>query len=181
MNQRGILYVEENENDVVLLRRALERVGGRHPLSVARDGQEALDYLSGKGKFRDRKRHPLPVVVILDWELPGMTGFEVLKWVRKHTKLAGVKVVVFTYSNWEEDFRRAREAGADGFFCKPYDFKGTEEFARAMMLLLAKAGGGSRVAAGGIATNDETLRRLAGLGRAVNGRGGLVNQKGVVS
>ena len=90
-----------------------------------------------------------------------------MKWVRSQPPLAGLWVVVFTYSQREEDFKAAWEAGADGYFCKPCEFSGTEEFARTVVSML---GGGAeeRRAAGGFATSDETLAALARFSSRLN-------------
>jgi DNA-binding response OmpR family regulator len=111
-----------------------------------------MDYLSGQ--FGERNRHPQPSLMILEWELAGLG---VLKWVRRQPRLAGLSVVVFTYSQREEDFKAAREAGADGYFCKPCEFSETVKFARTVVSM---PGGGSeegRGAAAGFVTSDETL------------------------
>jgi CheY-like chemotaxis protein len=153
-----ILYVEDNEDDVTLLGEALKRAGGGHRLRIAKSGQEAMDYLSGQGGFGDRKRHPRPSLMVLEWEVAGLY---MLKWVRKQPRFAGLKVVVFTYSHWEEDFRAAQQAGADGYFCKPCQFSATERFARTIVSMLAGGGEEKRGAAGGFATSDETLTAVA--------------------
>jgi CheY-like chemotaxis protein len=80
---RSLLLVEDNEDDVFLMRRALQGAHVVNPLQVVEDGQEALDYLGGNGKFADRAQFPLPAVVFLDLKLPFMSGHDVLAWIRK--------------------------------------------------------------------------------------------------
>src|SRR5437867_13389624 len=70
MNQLSILYVEDNEDDVLLLRFAFKRADILNPLHFAQDGQEAIDYLAGAGKFSDRAKYPIPSLVLLDLKLP---------------------------------------------------------------------------------------------------------------
>src|SRR5258706_9347997 len=76
-----ILVAEDEETDAMLLRWAFEKAGVPNPLVVARDGQEAVDYLEGKGDYADRVRHPLPCLLVLDLKMPRMSGFDVLVWV----------------------------------------------------------------------------------------------------
>src|SRR5512145_859685 len=99
----AILYVEDEENDALLMQLALGQAGLRNPLRVATDGVQAIDYLSGKGRFADREEHPLPGLVLLDLKLPRMIGFEVLAWIRQQPGYAELPVVVYTSSNSPAD------------------------------------------------------------------------------
>src|SRR5437868_11863537 len=78
---RSMLLVEDNEDDVFLLQRALKYAGIENPLHIVQDGEAALAYLSGAGVFADRTQHPLPFIVFLDLKLPYLNGFEVLTWL----------------------------------------------------------------------------------------------------
>jgi CheY-like chemotaxis protein len=78
-----ILLVEDREDDLFFMRRALKQSGVRNPLHVVSDGAKAIEYLSGLGDFADREEHPLPDLVILDLKMPGKDGFEVLAWIRQ--------------------------------------------------------------------------------------------------
>ena len=80
---RTVLLVEDSEDDVFFMRLAWEKAGVSNPLQVVQDGQQALDYLAGAGKFVDRQEYPLPCLVLLDWKLPYLMGVEVLKWIRQ--------------------------------------------------------------------------------------------------
>jgi DNA-binding response OmpR family regulator len=88
-------------------------------LRVVGDGCAAIQYLSGTGKYGDRKLYPLPGVVLLDLNLPLVPGFEVLQWMRNHPDFARTPVVVFSSSTREDDRVRARELGANEFVAKP--------------------------------------------------------------
>jgi len=114
-----ILLVEDNEDDVFIFRRAYRQAGLLYPLQVAGDGQEALDYLQGMGRFADRTQYPVPFLMLLDLKLPFKHGLEVLQTVRHRPELAGLCVVVLTSSAEQRDLARARELGAHAYLVKP--------------------------------------------------------------
>ena len=116
-----ILQVEDREEDVFLLRRALKRAELAADVQVATDGQEAIDYLGGHGKFADRERYPLPYLVLLDLKLPQRMGLDVLAWIRSQASLRSLIVIVLSSSIHEDDVRRAYELGANAFLVKPSD------------------------------------------------------------
>ena len=110
--------------------RAFAEKGMQSQLQVVGDGRAAIEYLSGAGKYADRKEYPLPAVVLLDLNLPLVPGFEVLKWIRNHPDYARLPVVVFSSSTREDDRVKARELGANEFVGKPssgLDFGGVVE------------------------------------------------------
>ena len=119
VNAVPILYVEDEEADVVLLRHVFQKTGISNPLQAVKDGKLAKDYLVGKPPFDDRSRHPLPGLVLLDLNLPYWSGFEVLEWIRQQPQLRRLPVVVFSSSNRPDDIARAYDAGANGFLVKP--------------------------------------------------------------
>ncbi|HEX3718836.1 MAG TPA: response regulator [Verrucomicrobiae bacterium] len=114
-----ILLIEDDENDIFFLERALEKAGIPFSLHTAVTGQEALDYLGGVGKFSDRSRHPLPSFVFLDLKMPQLSGFEMLVWMRAHPDLKDIPVVVLTSSGEERDRQRAIEFGVKAYLVKP--------------------------------------------------------------
>jgi len=116
-----ILLVEDNEDHAFLIRRGLCKGPSVGPLQVVISGEEAIEYLSGTGRYSDRDEFPLPSVVLLDLELPGVSGFEVLRWIRKQTELNNVWVVVITCSELEQDASFASILGANSFILKPRD------------------------------------------------------------
>ncbi len=122
MQPLGILLVEDNSDDVLLVSHALEAVGVTSPLVVVPDGQEAVAYLSGAGQYSDRHRFPLPQLVLLDLELPGMNGFQVLSWVRQNEQLRTLPIVVLTGSVFSSSINTAYLLGANSFVVKPTDF-----------------------------------------------------------
>ena len=126
-----ILQVEDDPNDVFLFKRAMEKVGVTHRIQVATDGQQAIDYLSGSGKFADRKEFPLPGLVLLDLKLPHVMGLDVLKWIRKQRKAPWV-VVVLSASGQATDLAAAYNLGANGYLVKPSQSIKLEEMVRAI-------------------------------------------------
>ena len=118
-----ILLVEDREDDVVIIRRAFSKGNILNPLFVVRDGDEAVAYLSGEGKFSNRHEYPLPDLVLLDLKMPGRDGFEVLRWLRKQPGLSSLRVVVLTSSEELRDVNQAYQLGANSFLVKPMDFE----------------------------------------------------------
>src|SRR6185295_18830422 len=92
-----ILQVEDDPNDVFFLQRAMDRAGTAYRIQVVTDGQQAIDYLQGSGKFSDREKYPFPCLVLLDLKLPYVMGLEVLKWIRQQPGMA-LAVVLLTAS-----------------------------------------------------------------------------------
>ncbi|HYG34192.1 MAG TPA: response regulator [Clostridia bacterium] len=117
-----VLYVEDEENDLLLMQMAFRKVGLDQALKAVGDGREAMDYLSGRGAYSDRTQHPLPQVILLDLNLPVISGFEVLGWLRRCPGLQDLPVVVFTSSSRAEDKQKAQELGANDYLEKPTSF-----------------------------------------------------------
>ena len=130
MNNTCILQVEDEANDVFLLQRAFVQAGVNNPVQVATDGQMAIDYLGGMGRFADRARFPLPGLVLLDLKLPRRSGREVLEWIRSQPVLYKTVVIIFTSAQYVGDVSLAYELGANSFIIKPVDFSEYVEIAR---------------------------------------------------
>jgi len=111
-----VLLVEDNPDDVLITERALEKGGGSCELFVARDGEEALDFLRKRGKFKEA---PKPDLILLDLRLPKINGHEVLAEIKKDPGLRRIPVIVLTVSTAEEDMVRAYDSGASGYITKP--------------------------------------------------------------
>ena len=116
-----ILLVEDEPADAFFFERAMKKAGVANPLQVASDGKQALDYLEGGGKFADRKKYPLPCLIVLDLKMPGTTGFEVLEQIRNRPGSQKPIVVVLTSSVSDEDIARAYDLGANAYLVKPAD------------------------------------------------------------
>ncbi len=127
----AILLIEDNEDDVFLMRRALQGARVANPLHVVEDGQEAVDYLGGAGKFADRDMYPLPAVAFLDLKLPYLSGHDVLAWIRKQKELEALVVIVLTSSNEASDLSRCYALGANSYLVKPPTPEQLEDLAKA--------------------------------------------------
>lgn len=115
---KTILQVEDDLNDVLFLRRALKRADVPNPIQIASDGQEAIAYLQGAGKFFDRSIFPFPCLVLLDLKLPYVMGLDVLKWIRNQPGTV-LPVVVLSASAQDADIAAAYRLGANAFLRKP--------------------------------------------------------------
>lgn len=129
-----ILLIEDNPDDEALTVRALKKNNIANEIAVARDGQEALDYLFGSGKYADRDISLLPQVVLLDLKLPKIEGLEVLKQIRSNPQTQRLPVVVLTSSNEERDIITSYSLGANSYVRKPVDFEQFLEAARQLGL-----------------------------------------------
>ena len=121
MNAKTVLLVEDNPQDEILILRSLKKINLANDIDVARDGQQALDYLFGEGEFADSPK-PLPAVMLLDIGLPRLSGLEVLARVRNDPRTRLLPVVILTSSDEERDRLRSYETGANSFVRKPLDF-----------------------------------------------------------
>lgn len=122
LRDSAILLVEDDEADILLLRRALRNARIANPLIEVRDGQTAIQYLAGNGVYADRARYPIPFLMLLDLRLPKLSGFEVLEWIREQPEWAELIVVVLTSSVHVPDEARAHELGANSYLVKPGNF-----------------------------------------------------------
>jgi CheY-like chemotaxis protein len=114
-----ILIVEDNKGDVGLIEEVFEEAKIRNKLNVAEDGEEAMLYLRGKGKFSGSLR---PDIIILDLNLPNKDGREVLREIKEDSNLKNIPVVVLTTSNSEKDILGAYGLHANAYITKPLDF-----------------------------------------------------------
>ena len=128
---KTILQVEDDPNDVFFLQKAMKKLGVMNPIQVATDGQQALDYLAGAGKFANRTEFPFPSLVLLDVKLPYVMGLEVLRRIREQRGRA-VPVVMLSASAQEADIVTAYRLGANAFLCKPSEASRFEEMVKAI-------------------------------------------------
>jgi len=130
--QAVILLAEDREDDILLVRKAFESAGMDCRLEVVRDGEQAILYLAGEGKFGNRAEYPFPKLVLLDLKMPRVDGFEVLRWIRQHPALSNLRVVVLTSSHQIRDVNQAYQLGANSFLVKPIDFENFVETSKAL-------------------------------------------------
>lgn len=127
-----ILLVEDNPSDLELTRHALQTSNLANRLQVARDGEEALDFLLCRGPFCDRDLASGPRIVLLDLKLPKLDGLEVLRALRADPRTKHLPVVVLTSSDQESDLIESYKLGTNSYLVKPVDF---EEFTQAVTQL----------------------------------------------
>lgn len=128
MGDKVILLVEDNADDEALTLRAFKKNNIKNPVVVARDGQQALDYLFATGPHAGRDVRDLPQVVLLDLKLPKVDGLEVLRRVRADERTRPLPVVILTSSKEEQDVIAGYRLGANSYVRKPVDF---DEFVNA--------------------------------------------------
>jgi CheY-like chemotaxis protein len=119
LEQKPILLADDSEDDEVLFKRVLRLSGLVNPVILVRDGEEAIAYLAGEGRYKDREKHPMPKVLMLDLKMPKKSGFDVLEWLKGRPELQELLVVVLTSSERIEDLQRSYKMGADTFLTKP--------------------------------------------------------------
>lgn len=118
-----ILIAEDDENDILLLERALRKIGLNNPIGICRDGEDTIAYLRGSPPYDDRNKHPFPSVLFLDIKMPKKSGLEVLRWLQRHPHCNVIPTLVLTSSREESDIREAYAAGANSYMVKPQDLQ----------------------------------------------------------
>jgi CheY-like chemotaxis protein len=131
--QLNILLVEDEPNDIFLIERAFRKCDCQHALHCVGDGEQAIAYLDGAREFADRKKYPLPSMMLLDLKLPRRSGLEVLAWLRaRPDSLKRLPVIVLTSSKQTSDINRAYELGANSYLVKPVAFDGLMDLVKAL-------------------------------------------------
>jgi CheY-like chemotaxis protein len=131
--QKLVLVIEDEASDLFPLQRAFSQLGSEFVLQVAQTGQEAVQYLEGKEPYCDRSQYPLPVLIVLDLRLPGMSGLDLLKWIRQQTQLDNIPIISLTaYGN--RDLARAYDLGISFYLLKPAEAKSLAEVLQALDL-----------------------------------------------
>jgi two-component system response regulator len=121
MSDKYILLVEDSPDDVELTARAFKKANLANPIEVVRDGAEALDFMFATGAHAGRDVRDLPQVVLLDLQLPRISGLDVLGRIRSDPRTRLVPVVILTSSKEEQDRLRGYSLGANSYICKPVD------------------------------------------------------------
>ena len=125
-----ILLVEDDPNDVWLVKHAFQSANISNPLRIVNDGQEAVDYLRGQGSFGDRHAFPTPKLVLLDLKMPRLNGFDVIGWMRRNYPWKLTPIIILSSSALPQDVNRAYELGANAYMVKPADYRALERLFR---------------------------------------------------
>jgi CheY-like chemotaxis protein len=132
-NQKpAILIAEDDPNDVFFVERALRKAGINNPVKWVHDGEEALAYLRGTDKYKNRQQFPFPGVIITDIKMPRLDGFEILKWLKRHPECGVIPTVVLSASAEEKDVVKAYQIGANCYLQKPGTAAGMTELMKLM-------------------------------------------------
>ncbi len=126
------LLIEDDGDHALFMQRSFGKLKLPFPLPIIGNGEEAIAYLSGKGKYRDRSKYPMPTLVILDLHLPRVDGMDVLRWIRSQPGLSKLVVFVFTSSPLRSDLDLALGLGADCFYVKPIGLDALDDITRVM-------------------------------------------------
>jgi two-component system, response regulator len=121
-NRIEILLVEDSSADAELTLHALRKHAMVNRIHVARDGEEALDFLYCRGRFQERVSEPLPGLILLDLKLPKVDGLSVLRMVKEDSRTRAIPVIILTSSREEKGLARSYQIGANSFIQKPVDF-----------------------------------------------------------
>jgi CheY-like chemotaxis protein len=119
---KNILLADDSPDDVFLIRSAFKKNGFKDPIYVVSNGEEVLQYLKGESPYADRKRYPVPHLLLLDLNMPRLNGFEVLSWIRGRQEWMCLPVIVLTTSFYGPEIKRAYDLGANSFITKPPEF-----------------------------------------------------------
>jgi CheY-like chemotaxis protein len=128
-----LLVAEDDENDFLVLGRALKKANFETDLRRVSNGAEVIGYLAGQNGFADRQAHPLPELILLDLKMPSKGGFDVLIWLRNHESLKNLPAIVFSASENPSDMQRARALGATAYLVKPSAYDGYPKVAQALL------------------------------------------------
>ena len=117
--QFEILLADDSEDDVIILRQAVRKAGLKDRLHGVKDGEQAIAYLNGDGPYGNRQKFPFPDFVLLDLNMPGVDGFQVIEAVRGNTKFGPLMIHVLSLTARPSDVRKAYSLGASSFILKP--------------------------------------------------------------
>lgn len=127
-----ILMADDDEDDVLLTQKALQKGKLLNTLYSVKDGEELLDYLLHRGAYSDESQFPRPGIILLDLNMPKKDGREALKEIKSHPELQEIPIVVFTTSKAEEDVYRSYKLGVNSFITKPVTFENLIEVMQAL-------------------------------------------------
>ena len=125
-----LLLVDDSVEELLLMQIGLKRAGDLLPQVAVHSGEDALDYLLGRGAHAGRDIRLQPRLTLMDLHMPGKSGFDVLREIRAEPQLAGLKVVMFSSSDEPDDIVMAHDVGANSFICKPLTANGLRDVIR---------------------------------------------------
>lgn len=119
MESQTVLLAEDDPDDILLTQIAFEKARLANPLQIVRDGAEAIDYLKGEGRFANRSKFPLPILILMDLQMPRISGFQVIEWLRSNPDLKKIPVAILTATDHDPYIKRAYDLGAESYLIKP--------------------------------------------------------------
>jgi CheY-like chemotaxis protein len=128
-----LLIVEDEPDDVEFLQRAFLKAGATNPVQVVGNGEQAIAYLKGDGRYADRAQHPFPRVIITDLKMPQMDGLQLLEWVHLNPRFRVVPTIVLTSSTAQADVNAAYRYGAAAYIVKPVEFRELQRIAQVLV------------------------------------------------
>jgi CheY-like chemotaxis protein len=127
-NLSPVLLAEDNLNDVELVRRAIRETNALNPMHAVGDGDKAIQYLAGEGKYADRAAYPFPALFLLDLEMPVKDGLEVLRWLHEHPHIpAKLPIVVFSSAELPTETQMAYAMDIQACIVKPLEYAALRE------------------------------------------------------
>lgn len=133
MSSKVLLVAEDDDNDALLIERALRHSGAEFRMVRVANGEELVDYIDARGPFADRRRHPAPDLVLLDLKMPKMDGFDVLRWRQQTARGHLLPVVVFSSSTLDRDISKAYQLGANSYVIKPMRYEVLDGMVQALL------------------------------------------------
>lgn len=125
-----LLMADDSPDDVFLVERALLRSGVSSNFYAVPNGREAIAYLQAEGKYANRQQFPFPNAVLMDLHMPGMDGFEVLRWLKNHPECKVIPTIIFSSSPVESDVHEVYVLGGNAYVTKPHDYNELVELIR---------------------------------------------------
>lgn len=126
-----ILYVEDNADDADIFSRLIRKLDRPVSYTILNSGSETVEYLSGQGRYQNQTM-PLPKLMLLDLNLVGMSGLDVLEWARSTDRTRWLSIVAFSTSDNPDDIRKAYEAGINAYVVKPGTYQATGTLLRGL-------------------------------------------------
>jgi len=119
----NILLAEDSGTDLKIVLRAFEKSSCQNNIFTVRDGQEVVDFIWHQGQYADKKKYPRPNIIVLDLNMPKLSGFEVLKRLKSDLQYNFIPVVMLTSSQQEADIVKSYSLGASGYIPKPANYE----------------------------------------------------------